>query len=154
MAPRAGQDPGSSTGPGGSREGAGNEAYERFFEGSRLLRSGDHHAATVSLERARDLEPEKGSIREALARAYFRSGRFPSARDEFEKALELDPVNDYAHFGLGLCLLRTGDRAGARRHLKLATVMRPEAEAYQAALRQADACVGRRLGQGPPAAPR
>jgi tetratricopeptide (TPR) repeat protein len=136
MASQAG-DHGSSTGPAGPE--GGGEAYTRFQEGSRLLESGNHHAAIVSLERARDLEPEKGSIREALARAYFSSGRIQSAREEFEKVVELDPVNDYAHFGLGMCLLRSGDRDGARGHLKLATIMRPEAEAYQEALRQASA---------------
>jgi len=139
MAPRAGDGPGSSTGPdGGLPEGEG-EAYTRFQEGSRLLESGNAHAAVVALERARELEPEKGSIREALARAYFRSGRIDAAREEFEKVVELDPVNDYAHFGLGLCLLRRGDRDAARGHLKLATIMRPDAEEYQAALRQASA---------------
>jgi Flp pilus assembly protein TadD len=91
----------------------------------------------VALERARDLEPDKGSIREALARAYFRTQRVEAARVEFEKVLELDPVNDYAHFGLGLCLLRSGDRMGALGHLKIATIMRPDHEAYQDALRQA-----------------
>ncbi len=130
---------GSSTGPdGGLPEGEG-EAYTRFQEGSRLLESGNAHAAVVALERARELEPEKGSIREALARAYFRSQRVEAARVEFEKVLELDPVNDYAHFGLGMCLLRKGDRAAARGHLKMATIMRPEEEAYQDALRQASA---------------
>ena len=39
----------------------------------------------------------------------------PPPRAEFARAVELDPVNDYAHFGLGLSLLRTGDRLGARR---------------------------------------
>ena len=142
MAPRAGDDPGFSTGPDDGfpeREGEGGEAYVRFQEGSRLLDSGNAHAAVVALERARDLEPEKGSIREALARAYFRSQRVEAARVEFEKVLELDPVNDYAHFGLGMCLLRKGDRAAARGHLKMATIMRPEEEAYQDALRQASA---------------
>jgi Flp pilus assembly protein TadD len=138
MAPRAGDGPGSSTGPEGSSDGPG-EAYSRFQEGSRLLDSGNTHAAVVALERARDLEPEKGSIREALARAYFRSQRLEAARAEFEKVLELDPVNDYAHFGLGMCLLRKGDRAAARGHLKMATIMRPEEEAYRDALRQASA---------------
>ncbi|HLJ09003.1 MAG TPA: tetratricopeptide repeat protein [Acidimicrobiia bacterium] len=138
MAPRAGNEPGSSTGPDGSSDGPG-EAYSRFQEGSRLLDSGNTHAAVVALERARELEPEKGSIREALARAYFRSQRVEAARAEFEKVLELDPVNDYAHFGLGLCLLRSGDRDGARGHLKIATIMRPDEEAYQDALRQASA---------------
>ena len=103
------------------------------------LDAGSTHAAVVALERARELEPEKGSIREALARAYFRSQRVDAARLEFEKVLELDPVNDYAHFGLGMCLLRKGDRAGARGHLKLATIMKPNEEAYQDALRQASA---------------
>ena len=136
MAPRADDGPGFSTGPDGSPEGDA-EAYARFQEGSRLLDSGNAHAAVVALERARDLEPDKGSIREALARAYFRSQRVEAARVEFEKVLELDPVNDYAHFGLGMCLLRKGDRAGARGHLKMATIMRPDDEAYQEALRQA-----------------
>src|SRR5437763_10820879 len=133
---------GSSTGPDGlpaGDGGEGGEAYARFQEGSRLLDGGNIHAAVVALERARDLEPEKGSIREALARAYFRTQRVEAARAEFEKVLELDPVNDYAHFGLGLCLLRSGDRAGARGHLKMATIMRPDEEAYQDALRQASA---------------
>jgi Flp pilus assembly protein TadD len=52
---------------------------------------------------------------------------------EFERAVELDPVNDYAHFGLGLSLLRVGDRGGARRHLKLAVAMQPRDE-YRDAL--------------------
>jgi Flp pilus assembly protein TadD len=138
MAPEAGDGPGSSTGPEGLPDGPA-EAYGRFQEGSRLLESGNAHAAVVALERARELEPEKGSIREALARAYYRSQRIDAARAEFEKVLELDPVNDYAHFGLGMCLLRSGDRDGARGHLKMATIMRPDEEAYQNALRRATA---------------
>ena len=55
----------------------------------------------------------------------------PPPRREFERAVELDPVNDYAHFGLGLCLLRVGDRLGARRHLKLAVAMRPDSDEYR-----------------------
>ncbi len=110
-------------------------AYDAFMEGSRLLASSNPHAAAVALERARRLEPDKGSVREALGRAYFRSGRVTEARAEFADAVEIDPVNDYAHFGLGLCLLRAGDRIGARRHLKLAVAMRP-LEEYQSALAQ------------------
>jgi Flp pilus assembly protein TadD len=110
-----------------------NEAYERFMEGQELL-SWNPQGAIVALERARELEPEQGSIREALARAYFRTRRFADAEAEFAKAVELDPVNDYAHFGLGLCATRAGDAARARGHLKLATVMRPDSEDYRDAL--------------------
>ena len=35
------------------------------------------HAAVIALERARDLEPDKGSVRETLARAYFRTRPLP-----------------------------------------------------------------------------
>jgi Flp pilus assembly protein TadD len=112
------------------------DAYTAFQDGLRLLESSDAHAAVVVLERARDLEPDKGSIRETLARAYFRCGRYPAAAAEFDRALELDPVNDYAHFGLGLSLLRVGERDRARGHLKLAVAMRPLDE-YRAALAEA-----------------
>lgn len=109
-------------------------AYDAYQEGSRLLATENPHAAVVALERARDLEPDQGSVRETLARAYFRTGRFPAAGAEFARAVELDPVNDYAHFGLGLCLMRQGDRVGARRHLKLAVAMRPDQVDYRGAL--------------------
>jgi Flp pilus assembly protein TadD len=117
----------------------GSDAYTAFQEGVRLLGSADVHAAAVALERARDLEPDKGSIRETLGRAYFSSGRFSDAGTEFEHAIELDPVNDYAHFGLGLSRLRMGDVSGARRHLKLAVAMRPLDEYRQALAKITDA---------------
>jgi Flp pilus assembly protein TadD len=109
-------------------------AYDAYQEGARLLASENPHAAVIALERARDLEPAQASVRETLARAYFRTGRFPAAGREFAATLQIDPVNDYAHFGLGLSLLRQGDRVGARRHLKLAVAMRPDHDDYRDAL--------------------
>jgi Flp pilus assembly protein TadD len=114
------------------------DAYLAFQEGTRLLADDNAHAAVVALERVRDLEPEKGSVREALARAYYRIGRFDAAEEEFLAALDLEPVNDYAHFGIGLCRLRAGDRTGARGHLRQAAVMRPENADYRAALDRAE----------------
>ncbi|MGO9873830.1 MAG: tetratricopeptide repeat protein [Acidimicrobiia bacterium] len=114
-----------------------SDAYIAFQDGTQLLAGGNVHAAVVALERARRLEPEKGSVRETLARAYYRSGRFGNAEREFRAALDLEPVNDYAHYGLGLCLLRAGDRGGARAHLRLAIVMRPDNADYQRALEEA-----------------
>lgn len=108
------------------------EAFVAFQEGSARLGS-DPRGAAQLLERARDLEPEQGSIREALARAYFVVGHVAAAEREFAKAVELDPVNDYAHFGLGLCHLRRGDVVGARAHLRLAVAMRPDPD-YRDAL--------------------
>lgn len=113
-----------------------HEAFTAYREGSRLLETANPHAAATALERARALEPDQGSIREALARAYYASGRVAQAEAEFAAAVEIDPVNDYAHFGLGLCRLRFGDRTGARAHLRLAVAMRPQPE-YRDALAQA-----------------
>jgi Flp pilus assembly protein TadD len=109
-------------------------AYHSFHDGSQLLASGHAHAAVVALERARALEPGKASVRETLARAYFRSGRFDAAAAEFAIAVDLDPVNDYAHFGLGLALQKTADLVGARRHLRIAAAMRPDNANYRSAL--------------------
>jgi Tfp pilus assembly protein PilF len=114
------------------------DAYLAFQEGSRLLADHNPHAAVIALERARSLEPAKASVREALARAYYGAGRFDAAEEEFRAALDIEPVNDYAHFGVGLCRLRAGDRRGARGHLRQATVMRPENADYRAALDRAD----------------
>ena len=49
-----------------------------------LLEHGDHQAAIVPLSKARDLEPDKASIREALGRALFHAQRYEGAAEEFE----------------------------------------------------------------------
>lgn len=107
-------------------------AYELFKRGSRLLEAGDFMAASVPLEQARRLEPDKSSVREALGRAYFRSHRFREAAEEFAAVVEQNPVNDYAHFCLGRALEKLGRREEARRHAALAANMRPDRADYRA----------------------
>ncbi len=109
-----------------------DSAYDLFKKGSELLERGDFMAAAIPLERARDLEPDKSSIREALGRAYFRSAQFDKAAEEFAEVVERYPVNDYAHFCLGRSLEKTGRPAEARRHAALAANMRPDRKDYQA----------------------
>ncbi|HYY81431.1 MAG TPA: tetratricopeptide repeat protein [Actinomycetes bacterium] len=112
------------------------DAYELFRRGSELLAGRHAHQAVIALERARDAAPEHASVREALARAYYGAGRPADAGAEFAKALEIDPTNDYAHFGLALCLARGGERALAVGHLRLALAMRPGVDAYRQALQR------------------
>jgi Flp pilus assembly protein TadD len=111
-------------------EQRGERVYDLYRRGSALLDAGDFAAAAVPLERARALEPEKTSIREALGRAYFRSGRFRQAGEEFAAVVERSPVNDFAHFCLGRALEQTGRRRQARRHAALAACMRPDRADY------------------------
>ncbi len=105
--------------------------YELFRRGMALLEAGDHHAAAVALKRAADLEPEKTSIREALGRAFFHTGRYEDARREFEAVVDHAPTNDYALFCLGRSLQQLGRHAEARRPLALASCMRPERRDYR-----------------------
>lgn len=96
------------------------EAYEAYRRGMALLDSGDPHAASVALERARRLEPDKGSVREALGRAYLMRRAYAAAADEFGKAVELAPTDHYAHWGLARAFERLGRSDDARRHYRLA----------------------------------
>jgi Flp pilus assembly protein TadD len=108
-------------------------AYQLFSRGREFLATGHPHQAVVVLERAAAAEPDKGSIREALGRALYMSGRWARARLQFAKAVEIDPVNHYAHYGLGLSCAKTGERTRAIAHLKLAVAMEP-LEEYRVAL--------------------
>ncbi len=102
-----------------------SDAYDLYQQGRRHLRQGMAAQATVALEKAKRLEPEKASIREALGIAYYRITRWADAETEFRKLLELSPVDDYAHFALGRVLQKQGRHDEASRHLKLARVLRP-----------------------------
>jgi Flp pilus assembly protein TadD len=105
--------------------------YELFQNGTRLLERGDFHAATIPLSRARDLAPDKTSIREALGRAFFRSARYREAAAEFQAVVEHAPTNDYALFCLGRSLQLLGRHAEARHPLALASCLRPERSDYR-----------------------
>ena len=132
--PRTGSSrPASAAHPADSR---GDDAYELLARGLELLDSGHNHQAAIALEKARDLEPEKASIREALARAFYNSGQTRKAEKEFEASLQIDPANHYGHFGLGLCRARLGDKTGAIGLIKMAVAMRPDSPDYQHALRR------------------
>jgi tetratricopeptide (TPR) repeat protein len=96
------------------------DAYEAFQRGSELLDAHEFRQATVALERAKRLEPDKGSIREALGRAYLSSRQYESAAEEFAVAVELAPADYYAHYGLARSRERLGDARRAARHYKLA----------------------------------
>ncbi len=113
-----------------------SETYDLFQQGWHRLRKGMAAQATVPLEKAKRLEPEKASIREALGIAYFRSQRYAEAESEFRAVLELSPADDYAHYALGRCLEKRGKAQEANGHYKLASSLRPESPHYRARVRE------------------
>ena len=108
-----------------------DDVYELFRRGTELLEAGHNHQATIPLSRARDLAPDKTSIREALGRALFRSARYEQACREFEAVVDRAPTNDYALFCLGRSLQLLGRHAEARRPLALAACMQPSRRDYR-----------------------
>jgi Flp pilus assembly protein TadD len=123
----------------GSSEATGPdpaEVHAWYTTGLELLGKGSPAAAAQVLQRAANAEPSSRSVREALARAQFDTGQYAAAAENFRAIVEASPTDDYAHFGLGLSLARTGDHEAATEYLALAAAMRPDREHYTDALRQ------------------
>jgi Flp pilus assembly protein TadD len=109
-------------------------AYELFQRGQALMRRRHNAQAAVVLERAARLEPGKGSILEALGRAYFNGAQPERAREVFEALLDVDPSSHYGHYALGQSLKRIGRVREARTHLRLAVALAPASPLYRSAL--------------------
>ncbi len=109
-------------------------AYGLLQRGQALMKRRHNAQAAVLLERAARLEPGKGSIVEALARAYYNSGQHSRAAEAFTELLEIDPSTAYGHFGLGQALKQIGQRDRARTHLRLAVALAPDSSLYRDAL--------------------
>ena len=107
------------------------DVYELFCRGTELLESGHNHQATVPLSRARDLAPDKSSIREALGRALFHAQRYEQAAEEFQAVIDRAPTNDFALFCLGRSLQMLGRHAEARKPLALAACLQPGRRDYR-----------------------
>ena len=128
---------------------AGHDTYDLYRRGLELLGRGSAAAAAQLLERAAAAEPQSRSVLEALARAQFDAGRYAAAAGNFRRIVEASPSDDYAQFGLGLALARTGDPAAAAEHLALAAAMRPDLRHYTDALRSVRATLRARRRPGP-----
>jgi tetratricopeptide (TPR) repeat protein len=112
-----------------------NDTYHLYQRGLDLLSRGSAAAAAQLLQRASDAEPQSRSVLEALARAQFDAGQYDAAAGNFRRIVDASPTDDYAQFGLGLALSRTGDHGEAAEHLALAVAMRPNLRHYNDALR-------------------
>lgn len=110
------------------------DVYDWYQRGVKLLGEGSPAAAAALLERAAEAEPDSRSVREALARAQFNSRQYAEAADSFRWIVDANPTEDYAYFGLGLALWRTGDMEGAQEPLAIAVAMRPDQRDYVSAL--------------------
>jgi Flp pilus assembly protein TadD len=107
------------------------DAYDLYRRGTELLEAGHHHQAAVPLARARELAPDKSSVREAYGRALFHIQRYEEAAEEFQAVVDRAPTNDFALFCLGRCLQLLGRHAEARQPLALAACLQPGRRDYR-----------------------
>ena len=132
------------------RAAADADTYDLYRRGLDLLGRGSAAAAAQLLERAAAAESQSRSVLEALARAQFDAGHYAAAAGNFRRIVEASPSDDYAQFGLGLALARTGDPGAAAEHLALAVAMQPDRRHYTDALRSVRATLrARTQGQNP-----
>jgi len=108
-----------------------HSVYELYRRGCDLLDHGDYEAAIVPLTRAREIEPTKMSIREALGRALFHAQRYERAAAEFQAVAAAAPTDDYALFCLGRSMQLLGRHREACHPLAVACSMRPSREDYR-----------------------
>jgi tetratricopeptide (TPR) repeat protein len=145
----AGTGPAAEAGDGPGPAPDGTDTYSLYQGGLDLLGRGSAAAAAQLLERAAAAEPTSRSILEALGRAQFDAGRYSDAAGSFRQIVDASPSEDYAQFGLGLALARSGDPRAAAEHLALAAAMRPDLRHYTDALRDVRATLRfRSLGDG------
>jgi tetratricopeptide (TPR) repeat protein len=135
----AGEPAGNGGAGGGGSSGDETDpidVHSWYTSGLDLLRKGSPAAAAQVLQRAANAEPGSLSVREALARARFDTGQYEAAAANFRAIVEASPTDDYAHFGLGLALARSGEHEAAAEYLALAVAMRPDRKPYTDALHQ------------------
>jgi tetratricopeptide (TPR) repeat protein len=109
-------------------------AYGLLQRGLALSQRRHNAQAAVVLARAAAMEPGRGSILEALGRAYYNSGQVERARETFEQLLEIDPSSHYGHYALGQSLKRLGQLDAAGTHLRMAAALDPASSLYRFAL--------------------
>jgi len=115
--------------PAGMAEMTEYERAQVYFE------MNDYAQAARLLEPFAAEQPRSVSVRLLLARAYYHSAQLAKAEAEFRAVTELDPVEDYAWFGLGRSLERQSRHAEAGPCYRMAAAMRPSADYLEAAER-------------------
>ena len=84
------------------------EADLALWAGLTSFQQGDHTAAVSYLELARDAEPERTFVWQALASAYVADGRWDAAAQAYEQLKALQPLDAESLFSFGWALYETG----------------------------------------------
>jgi tetratricopeptide (TPR) repeat protein len=107
--------------------GKPRDADVLYLLGSALSDMGDLEHAEAYLRRALEVKPDFSKAMINLGVALIRMQQPGDAIEILEKAVKLDPNNQYAHRNLGACIGQTGrDAARAQFHLEFAIKLDPK----------------------------
>jgi tetratricopeptide (TPR) repeat protein len=112
--------------------------FESFRRAETLLTQRRPLEALRELAAVVEAAPDAPSVHLLAGRAYLGSAQLNRAEQSFQRVIDLDPTDHYAHFALGRTLQRQGRLTEAKTHLKLAVAMNPLPE-YQEALGEVSA---------------
>lgn len=126
---------------------------ELFLDGVKYLRTGRSHEAIIVFSEATMLDPHRPDGFVNLGFAHLDQQEYLSARQAFEKALELNRNQTNAYWGLALALEAVGDLEGAvgnmRTYAHLVPKDTPHARKAWAALWEWESELKRRRGELP-----
>jgi tetratricopeptide (TPR) repeat protein len=106
--------------------GAYSEELQRnYFQGAQHLLKGDQEAAYASFLRCSDEEPNVASFHYDLARIDSDLDRHESALVHFDRAVDLDPENDWYRYYRAIALVITGNYDEATDDFKIWIKARP-----------------------------
>ncbi|HYL37996.1 MAG TPA: tetratricopeptide repeat protein [Bryobacteraceae bacterium] len=95
-------------------------ALAHFNYGLMLVSLRRPDEARAQMEAALEADPQFAQAHEELGKLAEMSGRMEDALHEFSEAVQIRPGLARSQLGLGAALVRSGDLAGARKHLDLA----------------------------------
>ena len=84
-----------------------------------------YQLADLYVQQAEKIEPGKPEHYDLLGYIHFSMENYEMSKTWNEKSIKIDPSNAYAYKGMGLCLVRLGDRQGGIRMIKKAIELTP-----------------------------
>lgn len=108
-----------------------DDEFSRYERGQSALKAGRWAQAATALRPLQSAQPDNAMLLEAVGRSYLALGlRWLAARN-FERIVDMYPLDHYAHHCLGRAYEGMGLAHQALHHYKVATLLAPHNAHYQ-----------------------
>lgn len=108
-----------------------DDEFSRYERGQSALKAGHWVRAATALRPLQSSQPDNAMLLEAMGRSYLALGwRWMAARN-FERIVDMYPLDHYAHHCLGRAYEGMGQPSLALHHYKVASLLSPANAHYQ-----------------------